>query len=257
MDSHRAIESLADVQRLLLPDNPQIRGLHYAFHYQPAAIAAGDYYDLMVLNYDVPADYLASAGRDAWGVMLADVSGHGPAAAMEAAQFDAILRTYQDEVPPGGPAGALTYANRYFFSRRPRRHFLTVFGALYRPDLGTLTYCSAGHHPALLRRGNEVFRLGEDGDIPLGIDRGAQFRNQTFGVQPGDTLLLCTDGVLEAVDAHGRAFGIERLQTTLAEGATDCATLRDQLVAALHGHQGNDVGVDDQTLLVLRVAPLD
>ena len=257
MDSHRAIESLADVQRLLLPDNPQIRGLHYAFHYQPAAIAAGDYYDLMPLNDGVPADFLAAAGVDAWGVILADVSGHGAAAAMEAAQFDAILRTYRGDEPPGGPGGALTYANRHFFSRRPRRHFLTVFAALYRPDLGTLTYCSAGHHPALLRRGNDVFMLGEDGDIPLGIDRGAQFRNQTFAVQPGDTLLLCTDGVLEALDVHGRAFGIERLQAMLAEGATDCATLRDQLVAALHAHQGDAVGVDDQTLLMLRVAPLD
>jgi phosphoserine phosphatase RsbU/P len=257
MDSHLAIESLADVQRLLLPDNPQIRGLHYAFHYQPAAIAAGDYYDLMVLNYDLPEDYLAAAHRDAWGVMLADVSGHGPAAAMEAVQFDAILRTYQGEEPPGGPAGALTYANRHFFSRRPRRHFLTVFAALYRPDLDLLTYCSAGHHPALLRRGNAVFSIGEDGDIPLGIDRGAQFRNQTFSVQPGDTLLLCTDGVLEALDAHGRAFGIERLQSLFADGASDCAALRDELIAALHAHQGGELGVDDQTLLVLRVAPLD
>lgn len=257
MDSHRAIESLADVQRLLLPDNPRIRGLNYAFHYQPAELAAGDYYDLMVLNYDVPEAFLVQHGRDAWGVMLADVSGHGPAAAMEAVQFDAILRTYQGEEPPGGPAGALTYANRYFFSRRPRRHFLTVFAALFRPDLGTLTYCSAGHHPALLRRGNDVLRIGEDGDIPLGIDRDAQFRNQEWAMQPGDTLLLCTDGVLEAVDAHGRAFGIERLQALLAEGAADCTTLRDQLVAALHAHQGDAVGVDDQTLLVLRVAPLD
>ena len=254
MDSQRAIESLADVQRLLLPDSPRIRALDYAFHYQPADIAAGDYYDLMVLNYDVPEDYLAAAGRDAWGVMLADVSGHGPAAAMEAVQFDAILRTYQGEEPPGGPAGALTYANRYFFSRRPRRHFLTVFAALYRPDLGSLTYCSAGHHPALLRRGNEVFSVGEDGDIPLGVDRGAQFRNQRFAVQPGDTLLLCTDGVLEALNPHGEAFGLPRLQSLLADGEEDCIALRDRLVAALHAHQGDAVGVDDQTLLVLRVA---
>lgn len=95
MDSERAIASIADVQRLLLPDNPRIRGLNYAFHYQPAAVAAGDYYDLMPLNDGVPAAFLDQAGVDAWGVMLADVSGHGPAAAMEAVQFDAILRTYQ------------------------------------------------------------------------------------------------------------------------------------------------------------------
>jgi sigma-B regulation protein RsbU (phosphoserine phosphatase) len=128
-----AIEGLADVQRLLLPDNPVIGGLDYAVHWQPAETAAGDYYDLMSLAEHAPADFHYD-GADIWALMLADVSGHGAAAAMEAVQFDAILRTYQGD-EESGPAGALTYANRYFFSRRQRQHFLTAFALLYRPDL--------------------------------------------------------------------------------------------------------------------------
>ena len=252
LHSQNAIESLADVQRLLLPDNPSIRGLNYSFHYQPAAIAAGDYYDLMVLNYDVAPEFTASSGVDAWGVMLADVSGHGPAAAMEAVQFDAILRTYRGDEEPRGPAGALTYANRYFFSRRQRRHFLTVFAALYRPDLQQLTYCSAGHHPALLRCGNQVLRIDDGIDIPLGIDRDYRFSNQSCPMQADDLLLVCTDGILEAENAHGEPFGLDRLEALFASAAGGVESIRDALVDALQQHQGSRLGSDDQTLLVLQ-----
>ena len=253
--SDSAIESLADVQRLLLPDNPKIRGLDHAAHYQPAQIAAGDYYDLMPLSRFLPDGWSDTHQRDAWGVMVADVSGHGPAAAMEAVQFDAILRTYRGDEPPQGPAGALTYANRHFFSRRPRRHFMTVFAALYRPDLDTLTWCSAGHHPALLRRGNDVLPIGEDGDIPLGIDRDVRFANREYPMQPGDQLLLCTDGVLEAQDVDGVAFGLQRLVAVFRSAPRGAQACCDALVAALHAHQGGTLGSDDQTLLVLHCLP--
>lgn len=249
MKAEDEIASLADVQRLLLPDNPQIRGLAYAIHYQPAAVAAGDYYDLMQLE---PEDVGPTGAADIWGVMLGDVSGHGPAAAMEAVQFDAILRTYRGDEAPGGPAGALTYANRHFFSRRPRRHFMTVFAALARPDTDALDYVSAGHPPALLRRGDALFRLGEDGDIPLGIDRAQRYRNVTTPFLRGDLLLVATDGIAEAADAHGQRFGAERIeQLFLASDPDPQAALRS-VISALIAHQGGDIGNDDQTLLVLQ-----
>jgi sigma-B regulation protein RsbU (phosphoserine phosphatase) len=247
----RAIEGLADVQRVLLPDNPMIRGLEYAVHWQPAETAAGDYYDLMPLTQFAPDDFV-DGGADIWAVMLADVSGHGAAAAMEAVQFDAILRTYQGDGE--GPAGALTYANRYFFSRRQRQHFLTAFALLYRPDLRSATYVAAGHPPLLHRRGDAVTQRGAGEQIPLGILRDYAFRNSEFEADSGDVLVLYTDGVIEARDAKGRPFGIERLTTLVAEGAQHpaelMATLRDTLIA----HQGGPLGVDDQTLIVLRIA---
>ena len=247
----RAIEDLADVQRVLLPDNPAIRGLDYAVHWQPAETAAGDYYDLMPLTQFAPDDFV-DEGADIWAVMLADVSGHGAAAAMEAVQFDAILRTYQGD-GESGPAGALTYANRYFFSRRQRQHFLTAFALLYRPDQRSATYVAAGHPPLLHRRGDVVTPRGAGEQIPLGILRDYVFRNSEFDVDSGDTLVLYTDGIVEARDRKGRQFGTERLSSLIGDGPHEAAALLALLRDAVIEHQGAPFGIDDQTLIVLRV----
>jgi sigma-B regulation protein RsbU (phosphoserine phosphatase) len=250
---HHEIEGLAEIQRLLQPDRPSIRGLDFAIHWQPAATAAGDYYDVMGLTQFAEPDYLHAAG-DMWGMILSDVSGHGAAAAMETVQFDAILRTYKGDEQPLGPAGALTYANRYFFSRRQRRHFMTVFAASSRPDKNELTYVCAGHPPALLKRGAEVRSLGagNDGGIPLGILRDHRGDNSLTEFAPGDVLVVYTDGVVEARDARGRMFGQDRLESLLRELEPEPELIRAHICAALFEHQGGLIGADDQTLIVMR-----
>ncbi|MGH8123866.1 MAG: PP2C family protein-serine/threonine phosphatase [Rudaea sp.] len=246
------IEGLADIQKLLLPDNPRIHGLDYAVHWQPAATAAGDYYEMNKLTEFAPADFVAD-GRDIWGIIIGDVSGHGVAAAAEVVQFDAILRTYQgdDGVPP---AAAMSYVNRYFFSRRNRGHFMTVFALIYRPDTRVLSYLSAGHPPLLHRRGETIQLLGESDQIPLGVLRDYEYQNNVYNAQKGDMLILYTDGIVEARDAQGREFGLDRLRDIAARGPAESPqALCDALVAAVHAHQGGALGSDDQTLLVLRI----
>ena len=246
------IEGLADIQRSLLPDNPRISGLDYAVHWQPAETAAGDYYELSNLTDFAPADFQPT-GADIWGVIVGDVSGHGAAAAMEAVQFDAIMRTYKGgDGPP--PAAAMSYANRYFFSRRSRGHFMTVIAALYRPDTRMLSYLSAGHPPMLLRRGRDVLPLGEGDQIPLGVLRDFEYRNNEIALEPGDRLVLYTDGLTEARDAKERMFGSERLRALVASGPDVPQDLRDHVMNAVLDHQAHAIGTDDQTLIVLGVA---
>lgn len=249
------IEGLADIQRLLQPDNPQIRGFEYAVHWQPAATAAGDYYDLMRLTPYVEG--FDDAHGDAWGVSIADVSGHGAAAAMEAVQFDAILRTYDGSEPPGGPAGAITYANRHFFSRRQRPHFMTLLLVAGRPDLRRIAYVCAGHLPGIVRRADgriERIGAGADAGIPLGILRDHRWENHEAAFDVGDTLVVYTDGIVEARDARGRMFGAERLERVVAETdgtpAAVIARIREVLVA----HQRSESGSDDQTVIAVRQA---
>ncbi len=248
------IEGLADIQKLLLPDNPQIAGLEYAVHWQPAETAAGDYYEMSNLTEFAPPDFVGN-DRDIWGVIIADVSGHGVAAAAEAVQFDAILRTYKADDSGVPPAAAISYANRHFFSRRNRGHFMTVFALIYRPDTRALSYLSAGHLPLLLRRGTTTRLLGESDQIPLGVLRDYEYQNNVYDVEPGDILILYTDGIVEARDAQGREFGIDRLRELATDGPAESPqALCDMLVAAVHAHQGGALGHDDQTLLVLRIA---
>jgi sigma-B regulation protein RsbU (phosphoserine phosphatase) len=249
--AHSEISGLADVQRLLLPESPNIRGLSYAIHYQPAAIAGGDYYDLMRLTHRIP-DYPATQ-PDAFGLMLADVSGHGAGAAMEAVQFDAILRTYRGDEGEG-PAGALTYANRHFFSRKSRPHFMTAQGFLVLPHTGQAYLCNAGHLPPVRRRRGRIERLDGSRDIPIGVLREHQFHNHTYDVESDDLLVFYTDGITEARDRSGVQFGVERLEAILArpELGTPDELLR-RIVAEVQAHQGGDIGSDDQTLIVLQL----
>jgi len=248
----REIEGLADIQKLLLPDNPQIRGLEYAVHWQPAATAAGDYYELTNITRFAPPDF-ARDRADMWGVIVGDVSGHGAAAAMETVQFDAILRTYRGDGQTQGPAPVISYVNKYFFSRRSRGHFMTVFAAAYRPDMRTLWYLSAGHPPMLRRRGGNVDLIGEGDQIPLGVLRDHEYRNNDISVECGDTLVLYTDGIVEARDPRGAMFGIERLRDLVADGAEDPQMLLHDVVAKMRAHQDNAIGTDDQTLVVLKI----
>lgn len=249
---HRqAIEGLADVQRQLLPDDPKILGLDYAIHWQPAETAAGDYYDLTSLTHRAPADFRRDE-HDLWVITLADVSGHGAAAAMEAVQFDAILRTYQGS-EEAGPAGALTYANRHFFSRRTRHHFLTAIALLYRPDLRRVTYVSAGHPPLLHRKGLDVIERGVHTQIPLGVLRDHEWTNHHFEADIGDSFVLYTDGIIEARNRNGEPFGVERLRSLVAAGPNDPRSLLATLRSALIEHQAGEIGTDDQTLIVLRI----
>jgi sigma-B regulation protein RsbU (phosphoserine phosphatase) len=246
------IEGLADIQKSLLPDNPQIRGLDYAIYWQPAETAAGDYYEMSNLTEFAPPDFQPT-GDDIWAVIVGDVSGHGAAAAMEAVQFDAIMRTYKGgDGPP--PAAAMSYANRYFFSRRSRGHFMTAFAMMYRPDTRILGYLSAGHPPVLLRRGRDVQLLGEGDQIPLGVLRDHEYRNNDIKLETGDLLLLYTDGLTEARDRQERMLGVDRLSELFASGGDTPEAIRDSIVGELCAYQGGPIGADDQTLIVLAVA---
>jgi len=167
-------------------------------------------------------------------------------------QFDAILRTYKGD---GGlpPAAAISYANKYFFSRRSRGHFMTVFAALYRPDLRVLSFLSAGHPPLLHRRGDNVQLIGEGDQIPLGVLRDYEYRNNEIELHVGDVLVLYTDGIVEARDRRGNMFGLDRLRELVLTGSDLPAALCESVVVAVREHQENAIGTDDQTLIVLKL----
>jgi sigma-B regulation protein RsbU (phosphoserine phosphatase) len=128
-----------------------------------------------------------------------------------------------------------------------------VFAALYRPDTRVLSYLSAGHPPILHRRGRNVTLLGEGDQIPLGVLRDYEYRNNEVVLEAGDQLVIYTDGLTEARDPHERMFGGERLRELVAHGPQQPRELLEHVLAAVVAHQASAIGEDDQTLVVLDV----
>ena len=204
------LSEISRIQSLLLPvSDLEISGTEVAFKFKAFKEAGGDYLDLFELPR-INGEHLR------WGGIIADVTGHGPSAAVEAAMVDAILRTF-----PGNdsstPAEVANYLNHHYFTKRDRGKFVTAMLFSYRGDTKKLSYVSAGHPNGLIKRGNEVFTLDKSQGIPIGVLRDYQWEAHEFDMLPGDILFICTDVVLETRSPQGEEYGSERLEAILKE----------------------------------------
>jgi sigma-B regulation protein RsbU (phosphoserine phosphatase) len=235
-------EEVARVQQALLPKaNPQIPGLVFATSYLTSEQAGGDYYDFFEL----------SGGR--WGILIADVAGHGPGAATVMAMLHAILHAH-----PGindGPAAVLEYANERLYAAQMEQSFVTAIFAVYDPATRVMTYARAGHPPLRIKdtRTGEVCVVTGDGGVPLGILEREGLEQHEVRLVPGQTVVFYTDGITEAFDGDRRMFGTDGLDAALKKctGEPDCVV--DSVHAALFEHTGSRSRDDDQTLVVFKV----
>jgi sigma-B regulation protein RsbU (phosphoserine phosphatase) len=145
----------------------------------------------------------------------------------------------------------LALLNSTLCRTRGKRTFMSVFYALLEPATGQLEYISAGHPFPLLRRADgRVEELGEGG-LPLGIRDTLAWPPGTTTLEPGDLLVLYTDGLAEATDPRGvEAFGYERLKSLAAHGG-DPQILHDRILGAFDAHVGGEPLRDDLTLVVV------
>ncbi len=234
------IEQIAAIQRGLLPQRlPEVPGLSLAASYRTFDRAGGDYYDAFPLP-----------GGD-WGLMIADASGHGPAASVVAAMLIAILHTFPGR--PERPSDVLEYVNRHLYARNFDGQFVTAIFAIYEPATRRLRYASAGHNQPVLRRPDGSIELLELANgLPLGIDDDVGSDEMTLTLDPGHTLLLYTDGVVDERNAEDEPFGVERLKRLLTEQGDDAERLVATLAEELIRHQGPTRPEDDQTILAIR-----
>jgi sigma-B regulation protein RsbU (phosphoserine phosphatase) len=250
------ITAIAEIQRALLPERlPVIPGARLAASYDAVDAAGGDLYDFVPLGRRPGHARAEMDGREdpRWAILIGDVSGHGPAAAVIMAMLHSILHAYPSH--PQGPAEVMTHLNRHLCSKRVGRTFATALLAFYDPPSRTFGYCRAGHHPALLlRRGeNEPRQLDEVGDLPLGIDATATFEQTRVRLEPGDTLVLYTDGIIEAKDAKGEYFERRRLEAALNPRPADPESAIRHIRQAVLSHSLSSTPADDQTLIAIQV----
>ncbi|MHC4946728.1 MAG: PP2C family protein-serine/threonine phosphatase [Planctomycetota bacterium] len=244
----REMEQIGRIQRALLPSRlPDIPGVSIAASYETFDTAGGDMYDFERLDGD---------GDEApWAVLIADASGHGPAAATVVAMLNGIL--YAAPRADFAPARILAFANRHLHAKRLESTFVTALLGVYDPPTRRFTYARAGHDPALLMtpRDGELHssRLDGVGGVPLGVLEEAEYETQTVQLERGQTLVLYTDGITEAVDPSGRQFGLRGIERSLTEctGAPDCAI--NHIAGALRAHQAGHPPKDDQTIIAIRI----
>jgi sigma-B regulation protein RsbU (phosphoserine phosphatase) len=185
-------------------------------------------------------------------IVDADASGHGMAAGLLMAIANATLHIAL-EVDPS-PVAVSTVLHRAIWRTGDRRSFLTLFYALLDPASGEVEYVCAGHPFPLLRRASGEIEEPALGSFPLGMRESVKPASGRLRLDPGDLLLLFSDGLFEGVDRSGLAFGFERLRAALAAGG-DAGRTHEQILAAFERHVDSEPLADDLTLVVVQRLP--
>jgi sigma-B regulation protein RsbU (phosphoserine phosphatase) len=235
----RDVAYLARLQQSLLPAAvPDIPGTRVALRYQPSERSGGDYYDFFPLP----------DGR--FGILLADISGHGTVTAVLMAITHAIAHLYPRAA--ARPSSLLGFLNRHLAARYTAgtNTFVTAFHAIYDPVRRRLSYALAGHPAPRLLRDGKLSPLDRGRGPPLGLWVTQRYADTTVEVRPGDDLVLFTDGITEARDADGRFFGEERLDEALRSDG-DLDGLVDGLSSAVADFAGERRSEDDWTIVAL------
>jgi serine phosphatase RsbU (regulator of sigma subunit) len=209
------LEEISNIQQLLLPDkNLHIPGSVISYTYHAMTFAGGDYIDMVDLTKE------RTSGAHDVGVIVADVTGHGPSAAVEAAMLDAILRTFKPSEESEGPSEVLNYINQHFFTRKERGRFLTAIIFRYLADERMLSFANAGHPHAYIKRGDTLVSL-KNGGIPIGVLRDYTWQSYKVAIEPGDVLFVYTDVVIETKNSRGEDFGFDLLEKALLEADSE------------------------------------
>jgi sigma-B regulation protein RsbU (phosphoserine phosphatase) len=237
------LQRMAQIQRSLLPDPiPEIPGLQVAASYETFTQVGGDLYDLFALD--------KAGGR--WGIFIGDASGHGPAAAVAAAMVQATLRACSADAV--NPARLMRTLNQHLCQKRIEGAFVTAFLGIYEPATRRLTYSSAGHPAPMIPSFTDqpAVSLDQAGGLPLGIDEDADFDQATIQLQPGQTLVLYTDGISEARSRDGEMLGSAGIEQSLRGFSGAPHSVTDQICRFVVNHHGGQRPDDDQTIVVMQ-----
>lgn len=239
---HRALErdlELAEqIQRSFLPHQPpDVPGYQFYHYYQPAQRIGGDYYDFVPL----------CDGR--MGIIIADVVGHGLAAAMWTAKLAAEIRYHLLAV--SSPDKAITRLNQVLAHDLATDHYVTLAVAVLDPKKHTAILVNAGHPPPLLwlPGGRTRDLVSEGAHMPLGVGENTQYDQTKVDLPPGALLVLFTDGMTKALNASEEEYGRDRLQQHLASLKGGPEAVGPPLVEAVRRFVGRAAQADDVCLI--------
>ena len=229
-----------EIQRTFLPKKiPIITGWNISAKWLPAKQVGGDFYD---------AFYLAD---NKLGILVADVSDKG----LPAALYMTVARTllHAEAIEGWDPDETLGRVNRILLNNSREGLFVTCVYAVVDLITGQINYANAGHNqPLCLRKGSKYVEWLRKGGMPLGVSETLQLKNESFILQPGDIMLMYTDGVTEMRNPEGDFFGEERLVNNLYSYISKPYTdLIQYLEEKFFDFQKSAVQADDLTLISL------
>ena len=230
----------AILPRIFPPFPENQHQLDIAASMNAAKDVGGDFYDFFRID------------EDRIGFVIADVSGKG----IPAAIFMAVSRTLirATGIRGGKPSDCLTYSNQLLANESVDCMFVTVFYGIYTISTGEITYCNAGHNPPYILKpdgSTEVLPMPQD--FLVGAIEGLEYHDQQMKLEPGETLVMFTDGVNEAMNIDFKEFGDDRLEASLKKCAgLDCQQIIDTVKADVAEFVGEAEQSDDITLFALK-----
>jgi len=234
----REVRLAAEIQRALQPEGrADIPGLEIEVLFEPCHEVGGDYWDV------IPVD------DDRWWIVVADVSGKGVPAGLVASNIQACLWTWRAGSEP--LTSIVGEVNETLCRLTRGRKYATLVAAEWNSTNETLTWVSAGHPPLMLRRDGSVHDFGATGR-PIGLLSDQRYASENALLAEGDTVLLYTDGLLEAGGYNGAdEFGLDRIRACLTVDGSPRDVI-ERLTAALAAHIDGGEPEDDVTLVCLR-----
>ena len=237
------------IQGSFLPEEiPQPAGWGLAAVLEPALQTSGDYYDFIPL----PDGLL--------GVVIADVTDKGAGAALYMASSRTLVRTYA-ELYPTQPEAVLNSVNRRLLLDTHSGLYITVFYGILNPSTGEMLYCNAGHNPPHLYSSSpdRAVRSLPTTGMAIGILPDVSWTRRRVQLEPGEALVLYTDGVSEAQDENQASFGEGRLRGSVRAHLQDdsgqqtgAGELLQAVLADIHQYVGRAPRSDDLTLMIIR-----
>jgi serine phosphatase RsbU (regulator of sigma subunit) len=235
------LRTASQIQQALLPE-PRREGAFYVAvgASVPSRMIGGDFFD-----------YLDLSGG-AFGFALGDVTGKGPSAALVTAVIQGIFGSHAGTAV--APSALIALVNRVLRSRRIESRLATIFFGSLMPD-GRLTYCNAAQNPPLLFSNGGWTRL-EVGGTLVGAFANTLYEQAECHLRPGDTIVLFSDGIVEARNVEGEEFGEQRIRETVEPGVGEpVERILDRLLGALEEFTRGIPQADDLTAVVVRYLP--
>jgi phosphoserine phosphatase RsbU/P len=227
-----------ELQRVLIPDAaPEIEGISAAVRLRPAREISGDIYDVFEHKDDQTV------------IAMGDVSGKGAAAALYGALATGLLRTLAPR--RRRPAELLRSLNDVLIERKVEARYVTLGVLLWDPPTRQIVIANAGALPPMICRGGEIVKVRTEG-VPIGLLENTEYEENAFQTQPGDIIVLYSDGITDHMSPSGTEFGRGRLADAVR---THCHLAPDDLICRIFAEldRFNPVAFDDQSIFVMKV----